>query len=65
MTAPGVPLGAAAIADAVMKGARGPVDAVEAAFDQADRVNAGPGGLNALLWSDERAVRHEPADLTR
>ena len=54
MSAAGVPLGAAAIADAVLRGARGPVDAVEAAFAQAEAVHAGPTGLNALLWADER-----------
>lgn len=63
MTGPAVPLGAAAIADAVMKGARGPVDAVEAAFNQADSVNAGPSGLNALLWTDERAATRAASQL--
>ena len=62
MTAPATPLSAAAIADAVMKG-RSPADAVDAAFRQAAAVDAGPSGLNALLWTDERAAKREAARL--
>jgi aspartyl-tRNA(Asn)/glutamyl-tRNA(Gln) amidotransferase subunit A len=56
MTAPALPLGAAAIADGVLKG-RDPVDVVRGAFARAAEVHAGPSGLNALLWTNEEATR--------
>ena len=63
MSGASVPLGAAAIADAVLKGARGPVDAVDDAFNRAEDVVAGPAGLNALLWTAERAARNAASRL--
>ena len=48
--------GASALRDAVASGARSAADVVSAAFARAREVRAGPDGLNAFLWSDERAA---------
>jgi aspartyl-tRNA(Asn)/glutamyl-tRNA(Gln) amidotransferase subunit A len=50
-------LSAAEVADRVASGALAPEAAVDAAFARADAVDAGRGGLNAVLHSDREAAR--------
>jgi len=45
--------------DAVVQGRRSPRDIVRDVLARAAHVHAGPGGLNALLWSDEDAGQGE------
>ena len=52
-------LPAAALRDAVTDGRTTAVDAVRASQARAAEVNAGPSGLNAILWTDDAAAVRE------
>jgi aspartyl-tRNA(Asn)/glutamyl-tRNA(Gln) amidotransferase subunit A len=51
--------GAAATRQAVVSGARSPRQVIDEAFARAAHVRAGADGLNAFLWSDQRAATDE------
>src|SRR5205807_116138 len=57
--------GAAAIAEAIARGARSPQQIVDDTFARAHEARAGADGLNAFLWSDERVVRDQAAALEK
>ena len=59
MSGAGVPASAAACADATCAGTMTAREIVRASFARAAAVKAGPGGLNAILWSDETAALDE------
>jgi aspartyl-tRNA(Asn)/glutamyl-tRNA(Gln) amidotransferase subunit A len=52
---------AIALRDSVASGARSASDVVRQAFVRAREVRAGPDGLNAFLWSDERVALADAA----
>lgn len=56
-----IPLGAAAIREAVASRARSPREVVDEALERAARVGAGADGLNAFLWSDAPVVQSHAA----
>ena len=58
MSAAAGSLGASALRDAHLTGARSPLDTLDAAL-AAQRERGGPDALNAVLWSDDDAVRGE------
>ena len=63
MTAPGHPLSASALRDAVVRGDLSPTEAVEASLERAREVNAGKDGLNILLHQDRNHALDQAANL--
>ena len=57
--------GAAATRKAVVHGARSPHQIIDDTFARARQARAGPDGLNAFLWSDERSAHDEAERVAR
>jgi aspartyl-tRNA(Asn)/glutamyl-tRNA(Gln) amidotransferase subunit A len=66
VSAPGTPPAltrtAAAVRAGVLSGSTPAAEVVRETFRRAEAARAGPGGLNAILWSDEADARRQAAD---